>query len=706
MSNSDSPTAAQLATARLKDWHHNAQPLLTLEALRDWVAHLGIVLYMPRPQLAVPAPSFAEAILGTANTAPSLAEIEQARGLLSRLVGEGAGVPLNLLGSTTETPDFLVSPAVLPFIFTLRGDKSWKQPPSVSGAVKVSPLALATYNVLAAKGRLAASELVNELGKEVTETAVLRALSELWQHLRVLPVPQADGGATLWELTATRFSRQIKTGSNAGQPTALSALISLYLRQAILPTEEEVGVFLSPLAARSRIREVIHALIAARELETIAIDGKTTLHVAGELPTFEPIIEPVAEVSETPVVVVEEAPRQSRINKFAPRPGRSREEGRPSTRTPRKEFERRPFHREGKSDFTKPWEEEKRERFSRSRSSNESGGADESTTKKPFQKPRPFDREGNRSEGRGFAGTKPRSEGRDFGGTRPRREGRDFGATRPRSEGRGFGGTKPLSEGRDFAGTKPRSEGRDFAGTKPRSEERDFAGTKPRSEGRGFAGTRPRSEGRGFAGTKPRSEGRGFAGTKPRSEGRGFAGTKPRSEGRGFAGTKPRSEGRGFAGTKPRSEGRGFAGTKPRSEGRGFAGTKPRSEGRDFAGTKPAFSRRADSRSPRFEPDVRGEPRREFRKTKPFAPQTEDRSFAKREDRGPKNFKDKTQNFEDKKRFPSKGKQGFASSKPYGKKPFSKSADKSPRAQGGKSGPFSKFMGSKKPFGKRKQKSE
>src|SRR6202041_461947 len=133
---------------------------------------------------------------------------------------------------------------------------------------------------------LSSYDLATQLGKEVTETAVLRALTELWQHLRVLPVPQPDGAATLWELMTARFTKQIKAGSNAGQPTALSALISLYLRQAIVASEEEIETFLSPVASRSRIRDVVHALLSARQLETLAIEGRTVLHIAGEPPLF------------------------------------------------------------------------------------------------------------------------------------------------------------------------------------------------------------------------------------------------------------------------------------------------------------------------------------------------------------------------------------------------------------------------------------
>ena len=66
-------------------------------------------------------------------------------------------------------------------------------------------------------------------------------------HLRVIPLAQPDGAPTLWELASARFTKQIKAGANAGQPSALSALISLYLGQVAVASEEEIESFLSPL---------------------------------------------------------------------------------------------------------------------------------------------------------------------------------------------------------------------------------------------------------------------------------------------------------------------------------------------------------------------------------------------------------------------------------------------------------------------------
>jgi hypothetical protein len=283
------PTLAQLNETRLKRWHQNGEALLTFENVRSWLNAAGLVLFIPRPQIAAPAPSMVEAVLGATTPAPTLEEMTEARSLLARLIAEGIAVPLNLLGTQGgamgETPDFVASAAVFSYIFTLRGDKGWKQPPTASGTNKVSQLAVHTYEILAKSGSRTASDLTQELGNAVTEAAVLRALGELWTHLRVLPLPQSDGRATLWELTSARYIKQIKAGANAGQPSALSALISLYLGQVAVATEDDVEVFLSPLAPRSRVRDVVHALTAARQLDAVAIDGRTMVHLNGEAPT-------------------------------------------------------------------------------------------------------------------------------------------------------------------------------------------------------------------------------------------------------------------------------------------------------------------------------------------------------------------------------------------------------------------------------------
>ena len=373
-------TAEQLTLARAAHWHQNDSPLLTLDSLRDWLARTGLVLYTPRPQqLPAPAPSFVQATVGDA---PDLtpdqldAKTEQARILLARLIAEGNAIPLNLLGTLGDTPDFIVSGQVFSYIFTLRGDKGYKTAPATAGAVKVSPLALRCYEILKAHGPITVSALVTEAGKEVTQAAVLRALGELWSQLRAIPLYQSNGAEAQWDLTVKRLARQIKSGTNAGLPTALSALISLYLGSAIAATSEEIEVFLSPLAPRSKIREVLNALTGARELDTVVLEGKTLLHVAGELPEFPAIAQPEPELAEGETApsaadgIIIPADDTPRIKKFERKPG-AFSKARPYS--PRPETNRRPFGKPTFGDkpaygnkprpsFNKPWEDDRKPR--------------------------------------------------------------------------------------------------------------------------------------------------------------------------------------------------------------------------------------------------------------------------------------------------------------------------------------------------------
>jgi 23S rRNA pseudouridine2605 synthase len=464
----ESSATARLAAARSKQWHQQGEALLTIENARSFLNAAGLVLFAPRPQIAAPAPSFVEAVAGARIETPTLAHIAEARNLLARLVAEGLAVPLNLLGvgsvigQAGETPDFIASAQVFSYIFTLRGDKGWKQPPASSGPGKFSNLAVAAHEALTRRGPLSVYDLTGELGKEVTESAVLRALGELWSHLRVLPLPQPEGGPTVWELATTRLNKQIKAGANAGLPTALSTLISLYLGQAMVAGEDEVESFLSPLAARSRIRDVVHALIAARQLDTVAIDGKTVLHVAGAVPAFlseEPQVEShgqadpqvasesatAPEPAATEIAAIAEVAGETaaaggggeprpRIAKFVPRqkPGtRDLAKARPAkfARKPfgeaRKPFgEKRPFApRDGKA--RPPFGDKKTARPFGERpgfkSASESAGE---------RKPRFQSESGPRFEKRRFApradDSKPRFGTREREGAKPDRERRPF----------------------------------------------------------------------------------------------------------------------------------------------------------------------------------------------------------------------------------------------------------------------------------------
>ena len=733
----------QLTTSRSEHWHQAGQPILTVEGMRNWLNRSGLVVYGSRAQLGAPAPTFVEATLGkklSDDTTP--ADQDAARTLLARLIAEGSAVPLNLLGAPgglgTDVPDYVASAAVFSYVFTLRGNKAWKQPPVTAGSVKVSPLALAAHEILAAKVTLSSSDLATQLGKEVTESAVLRALTELWAQLRVLPVPQLDGSATLWELSTARFTKQIKSGANAGQPTALSALISLYLGQALAATEDEAETFLSPLAPRSRLRDVLHALLAARQLETIVIDGKTLLHISGDLPAFAPAPAPAEGESEG-------SESTSRISKFASKPGSKLGTGlrskpgfgskpgfakksgfgskssfgaRPAFGSrPPVDRERRPFRRDDAGDaarprFDRPWSESRSESrpAAESRPPSEAGtgiepsenpsfaASSESAPPRRVFTPRPPS--SGSGERRTFSkpGTFGRKREGSFGDSRPPR--RDFGSSEGRPPRSNFGSSEGRPPRRDFGSSEGRPPRSNFGSSEGRPPRRDFGsseGRPPRSNFGSSEGRPPRHDFGSSEGRPPRRDFGSSEGRPPRRDfGSSDAGKRPFSPRPPF---KRESEGGSQGSDAPRKTFRKFDAPRDKKT----FGAKPFGDKKPF-GAKPFGAKPFGDKKP-----FGARPTRPFDSDRPAPPR---RDFGTGSDRPRPSFGSRPSGpskFGDRPRPSFGGKPGGSygdrpersggSERPAGKPSF---GPKKPFAASGiKSGStFAKFADGKKPFRK------
>jgi hypothetical protein len=246
----------------------------------------GLCLFLPRKQSAPSlAPSFVEAVVGERNVMPTQKQIATAEELLVRLELDGVAVRLNLQGQPGEQPDYIVASWVLPYVYALRGDRDWRRVPQLTGSRQVSPLAVQAYKRLE-QGEATVSELRTVLGQGVTETAVVRAITELWQQLRIIPVIAAPGKAAKWQLLRVRFQKAIAEGASTSQVTAISVLASIFLQAVIAASMEEVELFLASLTARSKIREVLRGLVATRQVHTLSMGHAPHFYVAGTLPEF------------------------------------------------------------------------------------------------------------------------------------------------------------------------------------------------------------------------------------------------------------------------------------------------------------------------------------------------------------------------------------------------------------------------------------
>jgi hypothetical protein len=279
----------QLEAARADRMRQNGHGVLTLEDACTWLEETGLCLFLPKRQFSNSlAPSFVEAIAGKPNHTPDPKQIAVAEELLVRLEEKGVAVRLNLLGTPGEQPDYVVAAWVLPYVYALRGDRDWRRTPQLTGSRQVSQLAIQLYKRLESAGDATVAELKEALGQGVSEMGVLRAITELWQQLRIIPVVSAPGKAAKWQLLRIRFQKAIAEGASTSQVTAISVLASIFLQAVIAASMEEVEIFLSPLTARSKIREVLRGLLATRQVHTLSLGHAPHFYVAGTLPEFSP----------------------------------------------------------------------------------------------------------------------------------------------------------------------------------------------------------------------------------------------------------------------------------------------------------------------------------------------------------------------------------------------------------------------------------
>ncbi len=625
-------TPDQLAAARAIHWHQDARPLLTLEDATAWIEQVQLALYLPRKaHVLAPAPSFVEAVAGQGNATPAPAAIAEAGELLFRLVQEGTVVPLNLFGTPGEQPDFLVATTALPHLAALQADRNWKKPPSRTGPGKVSPMAIEVWKLLDREGALTANEIREQLGHELTEAATIRGLSELWQNMRVAPLPSGGGEGAHWQILSVTHKKEMAAGGTMAQSAALSMLVSQYLQSIITGTAEDVEAFLSPVASRSRLRDVVRGLTATRQLRTLSMDAKTFLFIDGTLPEMpELVVADAAATAPKPAFMGRSAYRERMLNRGKQDEAEAGAEDKPAPERERPAFRAdRPqrFAAGGSSTFRKrPGGETGRAGSGRPGSGRP--GSDRGSFSRPrFEgaagAPRSGTQAGERPAYNRPAGDRPLSD--RSAGDRPFRPAARTGEVRTgsdrprfdtRSGGTGRPGTFRPGTSRDGASERPRT-GRTFSKPGERGSFRPSAGGdrggKPgfgarppfRSGGEDQGGAsrtfRPRTESNRSEGDKRPFRPREDAGSANDSRNSSRAGFQSRTGGRPGrpAGDRPRPD-RG-SGDRP-SSGRP---RPPRAEGDRPYTPRPRGESSNDSrvprrfDSKPSSPRR-DSASPRF----------------------------------------------------------------------------------------------------------
>jgi Winged helix DNA-binding domain len=280
-------TDAELQQARVHKWRLAANPVRTLDDAREFIESVGFSLMYPlRP--AVQLPTFVGAWVGADERLPtwqhafSDPRAKDASELMVRLLRERGAYEANLV---EENNNFLVAASVYPYFYALVGERNPKQPPKPGPRSEYSQLACDAFQIISKEGPISKPQLREKLGGELSLAALDRALVELWSRLRITRVDYKEGEGAYWDVLYRWAPEAVKEGAGLSVGVALSALISKYLDCMVAAEPAEVENFLSNIVPRSRVRESINALLAARELSFLHVGNRSLVQVT---PAKEP----------------------------------------------------------------------------------------------------------------------------------------------------------------------------------------------------------------------------------------------------------------------------------------------------------------------------------------------------------------------------------------------------------------------------------
>jgi len=274
-------TDLELQQLRMQKWRLDGKAIRTIEAARAFVEDVGLCLMYPqRPPLLVP--TFIGAFVGLDDRLPEWQHAfkdpraTEATELMVRLLRERTAFEANLF---EENNGLLVSASLFPYFYALLGERNPKQLPKAGARSSYSHLASDLFALIQREGALSKQKLLERLGGGLSNAALDKSLAELWSKLRITRVDYSLSEGSVWDLLYRWAPDAVKEGVGLSVPEALSALVSQYLDCVIAVEPAELETFFSRFIARSKVKEAVNALIAARELSFVHVAGKSMLQI-------------------------------------------------------------------------------------------------------------------------------------------------------------------------------------------------------------------------------------------------------------------------------------------------------------------------------------------------------------------------------------------------------------------------------------------
>jgi hypothetical protein len=275
-------TDQELDQLRREKWHLNGRPVRTLDDARSFLESVGFCMMYPQRQ-SVLAPTFIGAWAGSEERLPtwqhafSDPRAQEATDLMVRLLRERDAYEANQFN---ENNAFLVAGSIFPYFYALVGERNPKQAPKPGPRSEYSQLACDAFELIRRAGPISKQKMREDLGGSVSFVALDHALGELWSRLRITRVDYKPQEGASWDVLYRWSPDAVREGIGLSVAEALSALLSKYLDCVIAADQTEVAAFFGNFVPRSRVKESVNALLAARELDFVRVGARSLLQIA------------------------------------------------------------------------------------------------------------------------------------------------------------------------------------------------------------------------------------------------------------------------------------------------------------------------------------------------------------------------------------------------------------------------------------------
>jgi 23S rRNA pseudouridine2605 synthase len=274
-------TDQELIQLRREKWHIDGQPVRTLDDARSFISSAGFCLMYPlNPPLMLP--TFVGAFTGSDERLPTQKQAftdpraKEASELMVRLLRDKAAYEANLFD---EANAFLFSAALFPYYYAIVGERNPRQPPRAGTRSPYSQLACDAYAIIHRRGPISKLKLLEDLGKGISVPALDRALAELWSKLRIARVDYDQREGAFWDVLQRWAPEAVHEGINSSLNSALSALVSKYLDCVVAAELSEIESLFGSFVARSKVREAVNALLAAREFSFVPVGHRSMIEI-------------------------------------------------------------------------------------------------------------------------------------------------------------------------------------------------------------------------------------------------------------------------------------------------------------------------------------------------------------------------------------------------------------------------------------------